>query len=85
MAEIIDHQKVQELKSKEFSKPLVSHMFTVDPSAHVFGGKIYIYPSHDSSLSNGVTHFRSVKMSELMNNEGGSIQTIDAYLKKFKI
>ncbi len=29
------------------SKPLISHLFTADPSAHVFDGKIYIYPSHD--------------------------------------
>lgn len=28
-------------------KPLITHMFTADPSAHVFNGKIYIYPSHD--------------------------------------
>ena len=28
-------------------KPLVSHIYTADPSAHVFDGKIYIYPSHD--------------------------------------
>ena len=28
-------------------KPLVNHIFTADPSAHVFDGKIYIYPSHD--------------------------------------
>lgn len=27
--------------------PLISHMYTADPSAHVFDGKIYIYPSHD--------------------------------------
>ena len=47
MAEIIDHQKVKELKSMEISKPLVSHIYTADPSAHVFNGKIYIYPSHD--------------------------------------
>jgi GH43 family beta-xylosidase len=26
---------------------LVSHIYTADPSAHVFNGKIYIYPSHD--------------------------------------
>ena len=32
---------------KPISKPLVSHMFTADPSAHVFNNKIYIYPSHD--------------------------------------
>lgn len=29
------------------SQPLVKHIYTADPSAHVFNGKIYIYPSHD--------------------------------------
>jgi len=29
------------------SEPLVKHIYTADPSAHVFNGKIYIYPSHD--------------------------------------
>jgi hypothetical protein len=29
------------------SDPLVTDIFTADPSAHVFDGKIYIYPSHD--------------------------------------
>lgn len=28
-------------------KPLVTHIYTADPSAHLFNGKIYIYPSHD--------------------------------------
>jgi hypothetical protein len=28
-------------------QPLVTHIFTADPSAHVFDGKLYIYPSHD--------------------------------------
>ncbi|MBM7572961.1 glycoside hydrolase family 43 protein [Aquibacillus albus] len=28
-------------------KPIVDHIYTADPSAHVFEGKIYIYPSHD--------------------------------------
>jgi len=32
---------------KPISKPLVTHMYTADPSAHVFKNKIYIYPSHD--------------------------------------
>ena len=34
-------------KKKPISQPLVSHIYTADPSAHVFNGKIYIYPSHD--------------------------------------
>jgi len=29
------------------SDPLVSEIYTADPSAHVFNGRIYIYPSHD--------------------------------------
>lgn len=29
------------------NEPLVTHIFTADPSAHVYDGKIYIYPSHD--------------------------------------
>lgn len=34
-------------KKQPISEPLVSHIYTADPSAHVFNGKIYIYPSHD--------------------------------------
>src|ERR1700761_6078850 len=32
---------------KFLSQPLISSIYTADPSAHVFNGKIYIYPSHD--------------------------------------
>ncbi|GAA0307079.1 beta-xylosidase [Gracilibacillus halotolerans] len=31
----------------EQNKPIVTHLYTADPSAHVFEGKLYIYPSHD--------------------------------------
>ncbi|MEN2775004.1 glycoside hydrolase family 43 protein [Acetivibrio clariflavus] len=31
-------------------EPLVTHIYTADPSAHVFEGKIYIYPSHDRDI-----------------------------------
>jgi hypothetical protein len=34
-------------ESKYISKPLIKDIYTADPSAHVFDGKIYIYPSHD--------------------------------------
>lgn len=34
-------------KKLEPNKPIVSHIYTADPSAHVFEGKLYIYPSHD--------------------------------------
>jgi hypothetical protein len=33
--------------SKFLNQPLVTDIYTADPSAHVFNGKIYIYPSHD--------------------------------------
>ena len=29
------------------SQPLITHIFTADPSAHVFDDKLYVYPSHD--------------------------------------
>src|SRR5690606_38237495 len=32
---------------KPLSPPLVTHMYTADPSAHVFEGRLYFYPSHD--------------------------------------
>jgi hypothetical protein len=38
---------LQALASRAISQPLVTHLYTADPSAHVFEGKIYIYPSHD--------------------------------------
>ena len=33
--------------SKFLTQPLVKDLYTADPSAHVFNGKIFIYPSHD--------------------------------------
>jgi len=33
--------------TKYLSQPLISEIYTADPSAHLFNGKIYIYPSHD--------------------------------------
>ncbi|MCD4838960.1 MULTISPECIES: glycoside hydrolase family 43 protein [Neobacillus] len=35
------------VKQSKPNEPLVTHIFTADPSAHVFEGKLYIYPSHD--------------------------------------
>jgi Glycosyl hydrolases family 43 len=43
----ISYINFKELNQKAISQPLVKHIFTADPSAHVFDGKIYIYPSHD--------------------------------------
>jgi len=43
----IAHIDFEELEQRAISQPLVRHIYTADPSAHVFNGKIYIYPSHD--------------------------------------
>lgn len=39
--------------SKFLNQPLVKDIYTADPSAHVFNGKLYIYPSHD--IDSGIT------------------------------
>ena len=39
-------------QKKFLNDPLVTEIFTADPSAHIFNGKIYVYPSHDILLDN---------------------------------
>ena len=39
--------KSKNLFEGSISKPLITERFSADPSAHVFDGKIFIYPSHD--------------------------------------
>lgn len=36
-------------------QPLITHIYTADPSAHVFENKLYIYPSHDLDHDNETT------------------------------
>ena len=43
----VQHIDFDDLNKRAISQPLVKHIYTADPSAHVFNGKIYIYPSHD--------------------------------------
>ena len=33
--------------AKFLTQPLIDGIYTADPSAHVFGGRIFVYPSHD--------------------------------------
>jgi len=47
MSEQIDPKQIQALAARAISQPLVTDLYTADPSAHVFNGKLYIYPSHD--------------------------------------
>jgi hypothetical protein len=34
-------------RAKFLTQPIVTEIFTADPSAHVFKGKLFVYPSHD--------------------------------------
>ena len=43
----IAHIDFEDLNRRAISKPVVTHLYTADPSAHVFNERIYIYPSHD--------------------------------------
>jgi hypothetical protein len=45
-----------------------------------FNGKWYLF-YHDSSLSGGQTHLRSVKVAELHYNPDGTIQPVSAFKK----
>jgi hypothetical protein len=47
MSEPTDTESLQALAAKAISSPLVTHIYTADPSAHVFEGRVYVYPSHD--------------------------------------
>lgn len=46
--------------------PLVTHIYTADPSAHVFNGRIYVYPSHDIK-------------TEIKDNDNGDQYAMDDY------
>ncbi len=65
-------------KKNPISQPLVSHIYTADPSAHVFNGRIYIYPSHDTATGtpendNG-DHFNMMDYHILsMDSVGGKV------------
>jgi len=54
----------KQTKEKNFvykGNPLVRYMFTADPSARVFGNRLYVYTSHDEDTADVNQHF-------LMNN-----------------
>jgi beta-xylosidase len=48
------------------NEPLVTHIYTADPSAHVFEGKLYVYPSHDLD-------------QEMISNDNGDQYNMEDY------
>ena len=72
----IENIDFNDLNSRAISQPLVKHIYTADPSAHVFDGKIYIYPSHDLDAGDAFddlgSHFAMEDYHVLsMDNPGG--------------
>ncbi|HUB90779.1 MAG TPA: glycoside hydrolase family 43 protein [Dyella sp.] len=47
MSDETEKRDLPSLAASAISPPLVTHLYTADPSAHVFDGAIYLYPSHD--------------------------------------
>jgi len=69
---------VTEKKKEPVSQPIVSHIYTADPSAHVFNGRIYIYPSHDTATGTPEddlgSHFNMMDYHILsMDSVGGKV------------
>jgi hypothetical protein len=69
---------VAEKKPELASEPLITSIYTADPSAHVFNGKIYVYPSHD--IESGIPqndngdHFNMKDFHVLsMDSVGGAV------------
>ncbi len=77
----IDHIDFNELNKKAISQPLVTHIYTADPSAHVFNGKIYIYPSHDIDAGDAFddlgSHFAMEDYHVLSMNTPGDTEAKD--------
>lgn len=77
-AVVVDPVKADTSGSKYLSQPLVTNIYTADPSAHVFNGRIYIYPSHDTATGtpendNG-DHFNMMDYHILsMDSVGGKV------------
>jgi len=53
----------------EPGNPLVDHIYTADPSAHVFEGRIYVYPSHDQddATSYNMTDYHVLSSANLVD------------------
>ncbi|MBN8837985.1 MAG: glycoside hydrolase family 43 protein [Sphingobacteriia bacterium] len=75
------HIDFDELNRKAISQPLVKHIYTADPSAHIFNGKIYIYPSHDIDAGDAFddlgSHFAMEDYHVLSMNTPFDIEAID--------
>jgi len=76
----IDHIDFDDLNKKAISQPLIKHIYTADPSAHVFDEKIYIYPSHDVDAGDAFddlgSHF-AMEDYHILSMVSATAETID--------
>lgn len=59
------------------SPPLITHLYTADPSAHVFEGKLYIYPSHDRETD--IQFNDNGDQYDMVDYHVFSLDSLDAY------
>ncbi|KAI2470722.1 glycoside hydrolase family 43 protein [Annulohypoxylon bovei var. microspora] len=59
------------------SPPLITHLYTADPSAHVFDGKVYIYPSHDRETD--IEFNDNGDQYDMVDYHVFSLDSLDAY------
>jgi arabinoxylan arabinofuranohydrolase len=61
--------------------PIISHVFTADPSAHAFDGRIYVYASHDRDDQEGywMVDYHVFSSNDLVNwqDHGVALHTDD--------
>lgn len=55
LTKMVIQNAAQTREADIMKKPLITHIYTADPSAHVFEGRLYIYPSHDQDHDNPAT------------------------------
>ncbi|GHA76362.1 alpha-N-arabinofuranosidase [Pontibacter akesuensis] len=80
-----DNTEATAEQTSQISEPLVTEIFTADPSAHVFNGKIYVYPSHDIDAKvpekDDGSHFAMTDYRVLsMDSVGGEVTLHDVAL-----
>jgi hypothetical protein len=73
-----DTTKPVSARKEYLSQPLVDHIYTADPSAHVFNNRLFVYPSHDTATGTPEddlgSHFNMMDFHVLsMDSVGGPV------------
>jgi arabinoxylan arabinofuranohydrolase len=51
----INQEQLDDIRSKEHAEgnPIITHIYTADPTARAFNGRVYVYASHDEDTQRG--------------------------------